>query len=41
VKINGTDVIQILLNLVVNAFQCTRSRTAWRSAAKCCARRWT
>jgi signal transduction histidine kinase len=23
VKINGTDVIQILLNLVVNAFQCT------------------
>lgn len=24
VKINGTDVIQILLNLVVNAFQCAR-----------------
>jgi signal transduction histidine kinase len=24
VKINGTDVIQILLNLVVNAFQCTQ-----------------
>ena len=23
VKINGTDVIQILLNLSVNAFQCT------------------
>jgi signal transduction histidine kinase len=25
VKINGTDVIQILLNLVVNAFQCAQS----------------
>jgi signal transduction histidine kinase len=25
VKVNGTDVIQILLNLTVNAFQCTPS----------------
>jgi signal transduction histidine kinase len=25
VKVNGTDLIQILLNLVVNAFQCTQS----------------
>jgi hypothetical protein len=40
VKINGTDVIQILLNLAVNAFQCAPLPHRVESAAKCCARRW-
>ena len=42
VKMNGTDLIQILLNLTVNAFQCSpQSRSGGRSPAPCCTNRWT
>ena len=35
-RMNGTDVIQVLLNLAVNAFQCSRSRMRLKSKAACC-----
>lgn len=41
VRMNGTDLIQVLLNLTVNAFQAHPRPTAWRSVATCSGSRWT
>ena len=40
VKMDGTDVIQILQNLIVNAFQCAAKVIAWLSGVKFSAFRW-